>query len=266
MRTRSAFTLVELSIVLVILGLLVGGVLAGQSLIRSAELRAIITERDKLTTAFYSFKDKYMALPGDLANAYAFWQSAGVAGCATNAYDNVGGCNGDGDGWIHGGDSGVPIPSEITKVGMHLALAGLIEGTYDGLGEETSLTNLIGSKLNGGRWGIGHGDDVGPADAVSPGALYGGIYLSLYVPDDIYLTNITHGEAWTIDMKVDDGKANTGNMRGDAGVLFGWGPNGDCHDKDTDANAANGTEDFYAIAAVGADFAGDCTLHFILRK
>ena len=63
MRHQSAFTLVELSIVLIIVGLLVGGVLTGQALIRAAELRAITTEKDKYITTLYAFRDKYQALP-----------------------------------------------------------------------------------------------------------------------------------------------------------------------------------------------------------
>ena len=63
---QRGFTLVELSIVLVILGLLVGGVLSGQSLIRAAELRAVSTEHSKFVTAMNSFRDKYFAAPGDM--------------------------------------------------------------------------------------------------------------------------------------------------------------------------------------------------------
>ena len=69
----SGFTLVELSIVLVILGLLVGGVLTGQSLIHAAELRAVTTEHDKFVTAINTFRDKYMALPRRMSNAVRYW-------------------------------------------------------------------------------------------------------------------------------------------------------------------------------------------------
>ncbi len=56
----NAFSLVELSIVLVILGLLVGGVLSGQSLIRAAELRSITEDYARYVTATHTFKDKYL--------------------------------------------------------------------------------------------------------------------------------------------------------------------------------------------------------------
>lgn len=61
---NGGFSLVELSIVLVILGLLTGGILGGQSLIKAAELRAVTTELDAFQTATNTFRQKYFALPG----------------------------------------------------------------------------------------------------------------------------------------------------------------------------------------------------------
>ena len=77
-RTRYGFSLVELSIVLVILGLLVGGVLTGQSLIRAAELRSVSTEYSRYVASVHTFRDKYFALPGDMTNATQFWGTAAV--------------------------------------------------------------------------------------------------------------------------------------------------------------------------------------------
>ncbi|MFZ4540565.1 MAG: pilus assembly FimT family protein [Rickettsiales bacterium] len=78
MRTQQrAFSLVELSIVLVILGLLVGGILSGQALIRASELRAVVTEYNRHAVDTKTFRDKYFALPGDMANATSFWGRVG---------------------------------------------------------------------------------------------------------------------------------------------------------------------------------------------
>ena len=71
--TQLAFSLVELSIVLVILGLLVGGILSGQSLIRAATLRSFVKQHEQHYTAVMSFRDKYSQLPGDMNNATQFW-------------------------------------------------------------------------------------------------------------------------------------------------------------------------------------------------
>src|SRR5579872_1884494 len=102
------FTLIELSIVLVIIGFIVGGVLVGRDLIRSSELQSIITDKDRYKTAVYTFRSKFNELPGDMSDATTYW---GVAG--GNASDNyttscdgngdsqhTATCNGDGNGQI----------------------------------------------------------------------------------------------------------------------------------------------------------------------
>ena len=118
----SGFSLVELSIVLVILGLLVGGVLTGQSLIRAAELRSVTTEYGKYSTAIRAFKDKYFALPGDMTNAIAFWGPApDCADTATTAGTGTQTCNGDGNNNIYAGKEGSfgniwPMPGLLREV------------------------------------------------------------------------------------------------------------------------------------------------------
>src|ERR1700678_1068516 len=67
----SGFTLIELSIVLVIIGLIIGGILTGQDLIKAAEARAQISQIEKYQTAVNAFYNKYGYLPGDIPNPYA---------------------------------------------------------------------------------------------------------------------------------------------------------------------------------------------------
>src|SRR5580658_7858400 len=92
----AGFTLIELSIVLVIIGLIVGGVLAGQDLIRAAAARAQITQIEKYNTAVNTFRGKYNALPGDMnaeaASQLGFPSRPGTYG------------EGDGNGVIEGVD------------------------------------------------------------------------------------------------------------------------------------------------------------------
>ena len=130
----SAFSLVELSIVLVILGLLVGGILSGQSLIRAAELRSFTTEYSKYVAAVNSFKDKYFQLPGDMPNATSFWGAAHAtpATCLTTVGTGSQTCNGDGNGSISNAAAASQYGEEYT-FWQHLANAGLIEGSYTGI-------------------------------------------------------------------------------------------------------------------------------------
>lgn len=135
-RQQSGFSLVELSIVLVILGLLVGGVLSGQALIRAAELRAVPSEYARWVAATHAFKDKYMALPGDMTNATAFWGALdGGDGIGSDCRQNATGlqtCNGDGDGTLEWHAASATSTYELFLFWQHLANAGLIEGRYTG--------------------------------------------------------------------------------------------------------------------------------------
>ncbi len=84
---QKGFTLIELSIVLVIIGLVIGGVMVGKTMIKSAETNRAIGDLDKINAAVNSFKIKYNCLPGDCTNSTELFDST-VAG------------NGNGNGLI----------------------------------------------------------------------------------------------------------------------------------------------------------------------
>ena len=96
-RPQQGFSLIELSIVLVIIGLLTGGILTGQSLIRASEVRSVATEVAKYRTAVMSFRDQYKALPGDMKNATTFWGSMTNCGAASPSGTGTQTCNGNND-------------------------------------------------------------------------------------------------------------------------------------------------------------------------
>ncbi|MFZ4542239.1 MAG: type II secretion system protein [Rickettsiales bacterium] len=128
---RRAFTLVELSIVLVIVGLLIGGILVGQTLIHAGELRRETVTIDQIKTGLLAFKDKYMGLPGDISNATQFWGAAdGNDGLGTDCYIAVGAgtstCNGNGDGLLEQG-------TENYRMWQQLVVAGFFKGTFTGV-------------------------------------------------------------------------------------------------------------------------------------
>lgn len=215
---KNGFTLVELSIVLVILGLLVGGVLTGQSLIRAAELRSITNQYQGFQTAQNTFRDKYFALPGDMNNATSFWGKDNTNCSAdTGTAATPGTCNGNGDGLID-----YPVVSagyttgELWQYWKHLSLAGLIEGTYTGLGGAWLNNSIAGTnsprpKIGGAAWYVGNMGTAG--DTTRYLLTYGNSFeFGGQSAVDPYLPILKPEEAWNIDTKIDDGKPATGKV------------------------------------------------------
>jgi prepilin-type N-terminal cleavage/methylation domain-containing protein len=123
METHSkGFTLIEIAIVLVIIGLLLGGVLKGQELITGARVRNLISQQDGIKAAFFGFQDRFRALPGDYASA------------ATNI--NGVSISGDGNGRIEGPNT--PGTYETLLAWNHLTAAGFLNGSYTLAASNTS--------------------------------------------------------------------------------------------------------------------------------
>lgn len=223
--SKQAFSLVELSIVLVILGLLTGGILAGQSLIRAAELRAVVNEYQRYSTAVQSFRDKYLALPGDMNNASRFWNRMNNnADCVTNSAASVGStgtCDGNGDGDLDLGNQGQS--SERFQFWRQLALAGLIEGSYNGLygasgAPALNELNSPKSKLSNAHWQSVKDTTAitGHSGMFDLPALTSYFQIGvIYVVDGAGNRNpvFRPEEAWNIDTKIDDGRPALGNFR-----------------------------------------------------
>lgn len=116
-KSNKGFTLVELSIVIVIVGLIVAGVAAGQALVKQSKSRRIISDVTQIRVAFNSFKLQYNAAPGDMRNARSFFTNC-VADSGINS------CNGDGDGLIELSWGAVSNYEPIRAL-EHLYLSGL---------------------------------------------------------------------------------------------------------------------------------------------
>ncbi len=212
---EAGFSLIELSIVLVILGLLVGGILTGQSLIRAAGLRSVTTEYTRYVTAANTFRDKYLALPGDMSNATSFWGDNNTA-CPDAAIPNgtPGTCNGNMNGLID--------ISEMFRFWQQLAMAGLLEGSYTGADGTAGTTthhqrgiNAPASKLtSSASWAVLQRGNVGNANMWQTEYLnnmfIGGETTTSW-PDTPLLKP---EEAWNIDTKMDDGMPGTGRIIG----------------------------------------------------
>jgi len=238
-----AFTLIELSIVLVIIGFLAGGVLVGKDLIQAAEVRQQISQLEKVETEINTFKIKYNCLPGDCTNATTFLST--YAGYTI--YD------GDGDGTIGspGGvgrcNNGIPTNwqplTEAPQVFLHIMSSGI--GSYNN--RPTPGTWAYGSNLPSlphDVWGGGMAvhcldNTSGAAGIWIPTAfqhgtniLIGLVYVAGYGND--YTSRIAYMIGWntgsgiprtlkipsmaamSIDQKIDDGFPSSGKV----GVLI----------------------------------------------
>lgn len=101
MKNKQGFTLIELAIVLVIIALVVGGILYGQDMVRTAQLRSDLAALEKLNTAVSTFRSKYSCLPGDCAKITDYF-SAAVDGNGDGRIDgrtDQSFLNATGEGW-----------------------------------------------------------------------------------------------------------------------------------------------------------------------
>ena len=107
MKKQSGFTLIEIAIVLVIIGLLLGGVLKGQEMMTNAKIKRLANDFNGISAAAFSYLDRYSFLPGDDVNANARW----------------------GAPLVSGGGNGIINNAERPDVWEHLRASGLITGT-----------------------------------------------------------------------------------------------------------------------------------------
>jgi prepilin-type N-terminal cleavage/methylation domain-containing protein len=227
---KHGFSLIELSIVLVILGLLTGGILAGKSLIRASELRAVTNEYTRYVTAAHSFRDKYFMLPGDINNATAFWGALdgndGINSDCRGESSSALTCNGDGDGLVCPTSAACSSTTyELYLFWKHLTNAGMIEGSYSGSAARSSGTpicsgsasvpgcNVPPSAVSSGMWNV-QGLGVVSADSNLFDGNYGNSLSLMSGPDFISYNKVilSAEEMWNIDSKIDDGKPGTGKF------------------------------------------------------
>lgn len=204
-RRQYGFSLVELSVVLVIVGLLVGGVTMGNELIRQYEIQTTVTQIGRYRTAVNGFLSAYNGLPGDITNATQYW------GTQT--------ANGDGDKSIDFHNNLGTY--EGYRAWQHLGLAEMVNGYFTG----TTTTGIAipGIDLPAGKLGSS-------VYAMEHGAMGMGenLVFLLGKPDAGSTTMKMQGalrpeEAMQLDDKMDDGLPNDGIVKGREGESSGVG-------------------------------------------
>jgi prepilin-type N-terminal cleavage/methylation domain-containing protein len=213
------FSLVELAIVLVILGLLVGGILSGRSLIRASELRSISTQYQHYYTAIKTFRDKYFALPGDMTNATSFWGllSANPHICTYTGSTDTSTCDGNGNNEI---DPMGPsyLRYESARAWQHLANAGLIEGRYVGTFTTPWVypfeNQLPRGKIAKNYWSMVAFPHLNNYSNYFDGPYGNSLFYAGFAngSNQPLGTNLSAMDVWNIDSKMDDGKPAVGKV------------------------------------------------------
>lgn len=147
MKQQSGFTLVEIAIVLVIIGLLLGGVLKGQEIITNAKIKNLENDFNGLSAAIYSYQDRYRALPGDDKNAATRFGN----GTSGNGNGSIGGnfnadCSG-GSGescqfWIHLRNAGL-VNGAVSDATQPLNAFNGLTGSSTGIGDSSVIKGLF---------------------------------------------------------------------------------------------------------------------------
>ena len=205
--SRLAFTLVELAIVLVIIGLIVGGVLAGQDLILTAERRKVITEWEGISASVNTFRGKYNGLPGDLPNASRYFSDH-------TAWNQ----SGNGNGLIANDSCGhTGIGTEVCSVWSHLSAAGLIGTSFP------PCTNASGCNASFPKIGLNTrsntmiaADSGGAQNYLWTQGIYNGsdsIWTTQSSAYHVQEAPFTPEDARWLDTKLDDGQARTGRFQ-----------------------------------------------------
>jgi prepilin-type N-terminal cleavage/methylation domain-containing protein len=200
-RNHSGFTLIEIAIVLVIIGLLLGGVLKGQELINSAKVKNLATDFRNIPVFIYGYQDKFRALPGD--DAAVTTHLPGATTCSISA----GKCN-PGNGWIDGNWNDTAATSESYIFWQHVRLAGLTSGSTDTNTATTPATTYLPVNAAGGIIGIQSGTSSLTSTPIkdSTGTVaIRGTYI-------ICSAGILGKFVKQLDIQMDDGNPATGSM------------------------------------------------------
>lgn len=191
-KRQSGFTLIEIAIVLVIVGLLLGGVLQGQQLIENSRVRGAINDFKGIPAAAYSYMDRYSRMPGDDSSA-----TQAIRGTAWTG-QTAGNANGTIDGVFAATTFTTGPLTEMLYFWQHLRAAGFIPGNATATGASVLPQNPFGGL-------------VAVTSALQFGLPAG--------TNKVCMNNVPGSASAALDNALDDGNPSTGAFRGNAAIL-----------------------------------------------
>ncbi|MFH2135674.1 MAG: prepilin-type N-terminal cleavage/methylation domain-containing protein [Pseudomonadota bacterium] len=194
---QSGFTLIEIAIVLVIIGLLLGGVLKGQELINSAKVKNLAGDFKNVPIYIYGYQDKFRSLPGDDANVANHVTGGTVCTPAADAKCRTG------NGLIDGKWDATDKSEESFVFWEHVRKAGLLSGSTD-----IAAADFLPVNANGGRIGVQSNVnfDTITKDSTGTASLMVGSYI-------VCSAGILGKFVKQLDTTLDNGDTDTGSMR-----------------------------------------------------
>jgi prepilin-type N-terminal cleavage/methylation domain-containing protein len=196
MKQERGFTLVEIAIVLVIIGLLLGGILKGQEMITQAKIKNVIADFSGVSAAYHGYVDRYKKIPGDDPCAGGT-VTAAICGTTTGRW--TGATAGNGNGIVAGKYNTTTATDESLLWWDHLRRAGFVAGV--GISQPFNALS--------GMLGVQTGDAAATPGAIlkdaSGNGFIGVIICSANLPDKIAIAT---------DTQMDDGVPNAGTVRG----------------------------------------------------
>jgi len=231
--TNKGFTLVELSIVIVIIGFLVAGIAAGSNLVKQAQMRSAISDFQSYQTSFNNFKGQYGLPPGDLNNAFSYWGTDCATSLGTFTDEEV--CNGDANGIVTTGPTNPNTNTdEVLTAWKHMELAKVLTKSFPDIATPANArpapfvvgSNIPPSNINSGGYIITGSINLfrlfQPYSEGFGNNTNNFIYLGLPAGQSSLAGEIlSPQDAFNLDLKVDDGIIDgDGNFKGfDTGVF-----------------------------------------------
>jgi len=218
-KAQSGFTLIELSIVLVIIGLIVGGVLIGRDMIETAKIRSQISQIEKINTAANTFRSKFGSVPGDLSSARG--TSMGLAYATHAVTPNLA------ENGLVDGDDFTALESwyffyNLAEAKLYNCSSCVI--AYDNGGANATWDAVFTSAVvNNNNIMMVYGGKSVDSPNVSAVSDFSKNYIEIGPPAASANLAMTPNQAYSIDVKIDDGMPTTGKVKPvDSYILTGW--------------------------------------------